>query len=126
MESLEQAVAKTAHGELRSSHDEASQTFVLTPEFIGFQGHFPDAPVLPAFVQTLMGRHVLQQWLGHEQRLKEVDRAKFKLPIGPEEVLVRCKQLNEGYLVQLETHKGLAASFLLFTESASPAVGKPE
>lgn len=121
MESLEQAVAKAAHGELRSSHNEASQTFVLTPEFIGFQGHFPGAPVLPAFVQTLMGRHVLQTWLGHERQLKEVDRAKFKQPIGPGELQVRCKRLNEGHLVQLETDQGLAASFLLFTEPAQAA-----
>jgi len=123
MDTLEQALAASALQELQTSEAEAWQRFQLSPDFVGFSGHFPGNPLLPAFVQTLMGRLVLQQWLGQPRKVLEVDRAKFKLPVGPGMVEVRCKQLDQGHLVQLETEKGLASSFLLFSEPFHEAGG---
>lgn len=119
MDSLERAVARAVQGELDAGEGEAALRFQLNADFLGFQGHFPDHPVLPAFVQVLMGRHVLQQLQGEARKLLEVDRARFRLPIGPGELRVRCKQLDAGHLVQLETDQGQASSFLLFTEPAA-------
>lgn len=116
MNSLKQAVADAVQGEPRILDDEISVLFQLSEDFLGFQGHFPSKALLPAFVQILMGRHVLQRWLDKPLRLSLVDRAKFKMPIGPGEVTVSCKQHEDGYLTHLYTADGLASSFVLFIE----------
>lgn len=125
METLEQALAKAAQGALHATNAEAWQRFELPDDFIGFSGHFPGNPLLPAFVQTLMGRLVLQQWQGGPRRIVEVDRAKFKAPVGPGMLEVRCKQLDEGHLLQLENAQGLVASFVLFSEPVRAAESAP-
>ncbi|UCG48568.1 MAG: hypothetical protein JSU94_02095 [Phycisphaerales bacterium] len=74
-------------------------TFRLGPDFIGFSGHFPGNPILPAFVQLLMGQCALQSRSGRNWRLRKVERAKFMktIPPGPP-VKVRWREqpLEDG------------------------------
>lgn len=113
MRTLAQAVANAACGALGSDQIEARQPFKLERDFMGFAGHFPDNPLLPAFVQIFMGRWVLEQWLEKPLSLVEVNRAKFMQPIGPGTLLVRCKRIKAGYLVQIDAAEGLSSQFVL-------------
>ena len=64
--------------------------FRFPVDFIGFQGHFNGNPVLPAVVQLAAVRWFFGRSQGIALQLEQVERAKFKRVIGPEqEVEVR-------------------------------------
>jgi 3-hydroxyacyl-[acyl-carrier-protein] dehydratase len=65
-------------------------TFRLGRDFIGFSGHFPGNPILPAFVQLLMGQCALQIRSGRNWRLRKVERAKFMKTIAPGQAVKVC------------------------------------
>lgn len=60
-------------------------TFRLGDDFVGFQGHFPGHPILPAFVQLLLGECSVGIRSGRAWSLRRVERAKFLRPIQPNE-----------------------------------------
>ncbi|MDD2557756.1 MAG: hypothetical protein RBR06_06920 [Desulfuromonadaceae bacterium] len=63
----------------------AQRSFRFAPEFTGFSGHFPDFPVLPAMLQTLLAQMLATQALPPEARFSGVVKSKFIRQIGPEE-----------------------------------------
>lgn len=65
-------------------------TFRVGKDFTGFSGHFPGHPVLPAFVQLLMGECALQIRSDRLWRLRKVTRAKFLRTIRPDEPITVC------------------------------------
>lgn len=66
-------------------------------DFIGFGGHFPGAPILPAIAQVEMGRLLVEEWLGSPLRLLAVDHAKFLKPVRPGDLLrLECRILSRG------------------------------
>jgi len=84
--------------------------------FVGFQGHFPGDPILPAFVQMLMALSLVAEAfpVGHE--LSGVAAAKFHLPIRPnDEIQVECRDLEEGqggrYRIRLTVADRVASVF---------------
>jgi len=100
----------------------ATWDFLLSPGFVGFTGHFPGNPVLPAIAQIMMGRIVAEDALAgipQPLRLAGVRRAKFTAPVKPGEILaVECSLCEDGveWLARVQAHRGeiLAASFVLF------------
>ena len=66
--------------------------FALTRDFTGFQGHFPGHPVLPAFVQLLMGQCALCVRSARNWRLRRVERSKFLRTILPDQPVTVCWQ----------------------------------
>lgn len=65
------------------------QGFCFAPDFVGFAGHFPQKPVLPAAVQIAMIRLLWRQSVGALDAL-EILSAKYMSPILPNErILVR-------------------------------------
>jgi len=60
--------------------------------FTGFQGHFPGHPVLPAFVQLLMGQCALYVRSACNWRLRRVERSKFLRTILPDQAVTVCWQ----------------------------------
>jgi len=62
-------------------------TYVFQPSFHGFSGHFPGKPILPAVIQLLAVRSLLETALGQSFRLRSVDRTRFKAMILPEEIV---------------------------------------
>ncbi len=116
MTNLPQALPPTTVGTLQVADGQAQQAFLLPEDFLGFAGHFPGRPLLPAFVQLYMGRWVIEQWQGEPLPLQSVERAKFFAPIGPGQLTVRCKATVAGYLVHLENEAGLASQFLISAE----------
>ncbi|MHC4840807.1 MAG: hotdog family protein [Planctomycetota bacterium] len=52
-----------------------------------FQGHFPERPVLPAFVQLMAVRVALENVRQERLEVIDVSRSVFKRPVGPKDVL---------------------------------------
>jgi len=77
-------VAEAGAGELTAR-------FRFPAGFIGFQGHFPESPVLPAVCEIQAALALLQAWSGKRVRLSEVVSAKFLAATTcDEEIEVRC------------------------------------
>lgn len=94
MRQLIDAVRAAAIKELY--HDEKSgwtRVFCFPEQFIGFSGHFPGAPVLPAIVQVLAAQVVAEMIIEKPLRLSSVTRAKFHVQIRPgDHAVVSCKE----------------------------------
>ncbi|MDR1243117.1 MAG: hypothetical protein LBM00_10125 [Deltaproteobacteria bacterium] len=57
--------------------------YALREDFAAFRGHFPDYPILPAFMQICMAQHILFLALKRELELTRVSVAKFTGRAGP-------------------------------------------
>ena len=74
---------------------DVTAVFCFSPDFRGFQGHFPGNPVLPGIVQILMAEVAAGR--GNDLRLAEVARCKFSRPVSPgERVSVAAAPAGEG------------------------------
>ena len=74
-----------------------SARFTFPDEFIGFQGHFPGAKVLPGVCQIECAAGMISTWSGRPVRIIKVINAKFLAPVLPsEEVLCECGPLMES------------------------------
>jgi len=99
-------------GELRAR-------FLFPAEFMGFQGHFPGKPILPAVCEIQAALAMLEAWKGRRVRLREIILAKFSAPVTcDEEVVYLCSVTMEdghGALVKVTvaTDRGNIARFRL-------------
>jgi 3-hydroxyacyl-[acyl-carrier-protein] dehydratase len=94
------------------------QNYVFPEGFIGFQGHFPGNPILPAIVQLMTARQSIAGQLGCDVVITKVTRAKFHEMIQPcvvVTVLWNARQQEDGYMCKcvLEAGGKAAASFNL-------------
>ncbi|EKD37202.1 MAG: hypothetical protein ACD_75C01220G0003 [uncultured bacterium] len=80
-----------ANGRLQASAD-----FVFPAGYIGFQGHFPDKPILPAIVQLAAVRYLAECAVGHKLLPRKVNKTKFKGMIGPDERVAVAVALSAG------------------------------
>jgi len=65
--------------------------FVFPAEFLGFQGHFPGKPVLPAVCEIQGAVAMLEAWKKTGVVLREIILAKFSAPVTcDEEVVYAC------------------------------------
>ncbi|WP_147821952.1 hypothetical protein [Salidesulfovibrio onnuriiensis] len=104
-----------------------SMQFSFGPDFIGFEGHFPGKPILPAMVQLMTGAVACGQ--AAEKRLvaRKVGRAKFLKPVLPGDPVEVHGTLNEtenGYIAAIRILNGsdLAASFQMELAEAREAL----
>lgn len=102
----------------RDQPDTVVKGYCFRPDFIGFSGHFPGYPILPALVQLQIGIILAEENEGRPLKLASVERAKFLLEIHPnQEVLAQCKRrLLKGKLgadVSIMLENSLASSILL-------------
>lgn len=79
---------RNAGSTLRTDEDGFEKEFVFNAEFIGFDGHFPGNPILPAMVQIMTGAETAREAAGKSMAPHTVTRAKFVRPIHPDERLV--------------------------------------
>lgn len=93
MLTMRQALQETALEELVTNEpDSGWQNFCPAADFIGFDGHFPGYPVLPAMLQVLLGIIVSEKLYGQKLTLQKLDKAKFMSQIQPDQTLtVACK-----------------------------------
>jgi 3-hydroxyacyl-[acyl-carrier-protein] dehydratase len=85
-------INQTAVGEfVKSSPETGTQNFHPTARFVGFAGHFPNYPIMPAMLQILFGITVAEKVLDTSLTMKKLDKAKFMVQIKPDEIInVRC------------------------------------
>ena len=84
MQEIKQCMADLAE----TKKGEVTARFLFPAEFIGFQGHFPDKPVLPGVCKIQAVIVMLQALEKKDIRLKEVVSAKFLSPVSHGEELV--------------------------------------
>ena len=96
------------------------QDLSFPPEFVGFAGHFPGEPILPAVVQIGTGAVLAKSFLTKETgpyRLETVTRAKFLRKLKPgETITVYCSRRGpdgKTFDVVLTVDQQQAATFTL-------------
>ena len=117
MSNLFQAVLTAASGgPFRGPDGWYGQIFVFEAEFLGFAGHFPDNPVLPAIVQIMASCAASAAWLGRPPEVRGVRNAKFLIPVLPgDAVTVLTRPLGEGSAeVKLISDDRTVSTFTLF------------
>ena len=92
--------------------------YLFSESFAGFDGHFPQFPILPAVVEILTVVALVGEGSGCRQRLVAVEDAKFLTPVRPDqELLVRCRTRTVRgkllYDAQLTVGETVASSLLL-------------
>jgi 3-hydroxyacyl-[acyl-carrier-protein] dehydratase len=96
----------------------AIKHYCFSPDFIGFSGHFPGFPVLPAVVQVLTALTLAEEMKGCPLELVTVERAKFLLRLGPnQDIEVQCRECEvgerHGFEGRLRVSEELAATFFV-------------
>ncbi|WP_051822807.1 hotdog family protein [Desulfonatronum thiodismutans] len=96
------------------------QNFSFPPDFVGFDGHFPGEPILPAVVQIGIGVVLAQSFPARETgpcRLKTVTRAKFLRKLKPgETITAQCSRRGPdggAFDVALTVDQQQAAAYTL-------------
>ena len=116
MRTLREEIMACADAQVRVL--EANQGYELTfhpgDGFLGFRGHFPGHPILPAFVQLLMGECAVRLHSARAWSLRRVERGKFLKPIGPNQPVTVCWQ-------EQPRDNGLRCSFTLQAEGQKAA-----
>ena len=116
---LKQEVIKSAPGPVEIiAPDKAVGRYVFPESFIGFSGHFPGYPVLPAYVQILTALTVIEEWKGRSLQLDSIEKAKFHIELRPQqEITVQCREFETSgktaFEINLTVAENLAAAFLL-------------
>lgn len=60
-------------------------------DFIGFSGHFPGYPILPAVLQLLLAQLCIEEQKGCKVRITSIEKAKFLSEIRPDELIsIQC------------------------------------
>jgi 3-hydroxyacyl-[acyl-carrier-protein] dehydratase len=119
MDNLRSAIRSSASGPVRETEPGTFiRSYCFAPDFIGFSGHFPGYPILPAFIQVLMVVSMAEEVKGHSLRFSSLEKAKFQNKIFPDqeievrfrERLIKGKPTLEATLAVVD---GQAASFQL-------------
>jgi 3-hydroxyacyl-[acyl-carrier-protein] dehydratase len=119
MNKLKKRIMEAALGPVEViAPDKAIGRYLFPQSFIGFAGHFPGYPVLPAYVQVLTALTVIEEWKGRPFQLASVERAKFHIELRPDqEITVQCREFEMKGKTAIETNltiaEGLAAVFLV-------------
>lgn len=92
MDKITDAVKKYTLGTVQ--HDYPSEIrgeFLFDKDFIGFSGHFPGYPILPAVLQLLLAQVLIEKQKGLKVRVTGILKAKFLSEIRPDDrITVQC------------------------------------
>jgi 3-hydroxyacyl-[acyl-carrier-protein] dehydratase len=94
MNALRKGIDASAMEALPGTVTEAgARRYRFAPGFIGFSGHFPGNPILPAIVQIRAVVSLAEKEVGKTLALAAVRSAKFLAPIRPDEdVWIRVRR----------------------------------
>ena len=95
------------------------KTYIFPPDFLGFQGHFPGNPILPAVIQLMTARQAITEHMGQEFDVIKVTRAKYIKMVTPDipiTVIWTAREQEDTFVCKcsLET-EGSPASKLIIT-----------
>lgn len=117
MNKLKRAINDSAVEPMQvTARDTVMQKYCFPPDFIGFSGHFPGYPILPALVQLMIGVSLLEERKGRTLKIETLVNAKFLMELRPnQEILVQCQdsavQGKPGSKITLYVDDRTAASF---------------
>jgi 3-hydroxyacyl-[acyl-carrier-protein] dehydratase len=123
MANLKTAIQQSAKGPVHEKEPGTFiQSFCFGPEFIGFAGHFPGYPILPAFIQILTVQIMAEEVQGRRLKVMSLEKAKFQKEIFPgKEIEVQFREKTISGKTKLEAtltvSAGQAASFLLVLDN---------
>jgi len=91
--------------------------------FIGFSGHFPGYPILPAVLQLLLAQLLIEKQKGYKIRVISIKKAKFLSEIKPnDEITIQCidtaSDENQGSKVMITSGDRSVSSFTMYFSSA--------
>jgi 3-hydroxyacyl-[acyl-carrier-protein] dehydratase len=92
-------------------------TLQLPPHYIGFQGHFPDQPILPGMYHVMIATRLIGNCLGKELQLKQLTHGKFMAPLVPDQ------EFSLTYRME-STEDGIAASVKVTRNDTQSGVSK--
>ena len=69
--------------------------YIFPQGFLGFQGHFPGRPILPAVVQVMIFRESIAEKLNQNLEIETMTRAKFLKVINPDTPVTAIWTLKE-------------------------------
>jgi 3-hydroxyacyl-[acyl-carrier-protein] dehydratase len=119
MNDIHTAINQAALGETKQSDNSLiEQCYRFKDDFIGFQGHFPGYPILPAFIQILLAQQLADTFWEMPIKLIGINKAKFLLELKPnQKITVICEKAtsNDTFVckARLMVEDELAASFLM-------------
>ena len=97
MNKLMQEIRQCMSDLAETKKGEVTALFLFPAEFVGFQGHFPDKPILPGVCKIQAVIAMLQAWEKRDIRLKEIVSAKFLSPVSHgEELVFNCRKQTES------------------------------
>ncbi len=82
----------------KSSSYKIERTFCFSKQFIGFNGHFPNNPVLPGVVQISCVRYMCSLFFNRTLKLLQIQKVKFIKVIKPNEIFkisIVIKKVND-------------------------------
>ncbi|VGO12040.1 hypothetical protein PDESU_00589 [Pontiella desulfatans] len=89
-----------------SDGDAASAELAFPAGFSGFQGHFPEQPVLPGVCQLTLAMVMADRMCGKRMKMGAATNAKFVAMVVPDQPLeIKCT-LADGTLSASLTSKG--------------------
>jgi 3-hydroxyacyl-[acyl-carrier-protein] dehydratase len=118
MNNLIDAIKNSAVDKAISLPDGIKRRYRFSENFIGFSGHFPGYPILPAVVQLITAQSLIEEQKGCELEFDSVQNAKFLHEIKPgEELEFTCTDFivkeAPGSKVQIRSGDMIKASFFL-------------
>ena len=117
MNRVKQEIVSSAIDEIKvTAPGTINRRYCFNQDFIGFSGHFPGRPILPAFVQVLTALTLAEEQSGYPLELAGVENAKFHIQLGPgQEINVECREKlvsgKPGCEARLTVAEGLASLF---------------
>lgn len=97
----------------REREDKLHLSFVLKPELLYFQGHFPESPILPGVVQLGWAIHWAQEFFKIASPVQKIEALKFQMVLQPgDEARLELEHRSEKQDVLFAFHslKGRHAS----------------
>jgi 3-hydroxyacyl-[acyl-carrier-protein] dehydratase len=115
---MREAIAAAAVAPPQLTGLSGEQSFCFSSDFVGFAGHFPDYPILPAVLQVLLAQLVAEAIVGRPLQVVSLSRAKFVRQLRPAEkidVVLDCREQGADLRcsVTLQVGDEKAASFTL-------------
>lgn len=121
---MRQEIENSALEPIEQTESGGRRSFQFNGDFIGFAGHFPDYPILPAVLQVLLAQMVAEQLVGKPMKFSSLTRAKFSEQLRPDmpiDVRVTRSEQEGSHLCRCELHTAekRAASFMLQLDEGS-------
>jgi 3-hydroxyacyl-[acyl-carrier-protein] dehydratase len=96
MNNLRAAIQSSALGPVQEAEPGTFlQSYYFQPDFIGFSGHFPGYPILPAFIQVFLVLIMAEEAERRPLTILTLEKAKFQKEIHPGQVInIKYREKN--------------------------------